>query len=243
MLHTFRFHVGAVPVLKIHQEPRPAPAIVFLHGLAASKDKQLPELMSMAAAGLTAVGVDAPHHGAREDGWLARMEEATQPTTHELFLELLVEALEDVRRVVDHLLHEGHHPVRVAGISMGAYLALAAAAEDDRIHGCAALLGSPDWSPRHGPTTPRMGPLLSRAPVHRPQQLLRHPALLINAGLDENVPPRFSRAFVEDVRTRHGPLTSQLRYVEFPHSSHFMRPQDWMEAWRLTLGFLRDPTR
>lgn len=228
----YRFHVGAVPVLKVHHEPRPRAAVLVLHGLGASAETQRKELQALADAGLTAVGVDAPHHGRRrDDAWFDVLEHASPLEMHARILEHVEAAAAELPRVLDHLHSEGHGPFGVLGISLGAYTALALAADDARLRATVSLLGSPDWSARSDPK--HHHPRMDRAPMHRPAALLRHPVLFINAGRDVNVPARFSRAFVK--RVNH----PNAHHVEYPHSDHFMRPQDWEDAWARSVDFLR----
>jgi len=242
VLHRHRFLIDGIPVLKVHQEPRPAPAVVFLHGLGASAETQRRELDSLAEHGLTAVAIDAPHHGRRRDAWLDEMNGLEPPESHVRFLRLLREALPEVSRTVDHLTNEGHGPIGIAGISMGAYLALAAAAEDARIRATVSILGSPSWPPRRGPVTVEMRELMSQAPVHRPADCARHPLLMMNAGRDLSVPPDLPggpRDFARLLREGHPDIASQVTYVEYPESEHFMREGDWRDLWHRTLAFLR----
>lgn len=231
MRSEYRFRIGDIPVVKTHHEPRPRPAVVVLHGLGASANAQRKELESLADEGFAAVGVDAPHHGVRADGWLERMQRATAREAHALFLEHLVPAIEEIPRVVDHLAREGHGPIGLLGVSMGAYTALGAAAVDARVRATVSLLGSPDWSARSEPGFQH--PLMDRAPSRRPDALLRSPVLFVNAALDVNVPARLTRHFVEGVRHPHA------AYLEYAHSDHFMRPQDWDDAWSKSVAFLR----
>lgn len=242
MLHRHRFLVdGRIPVLKVHREPRPAAAVVVLHGLGASVDVQLRELESLAEHGLTALGVDAPHHGARRDGWLDEIGPMSPPGSHVMFLRLLLEALPEVSRTLDHLAGEGHGPFGVLGISMGAYLALAAAAADPRLAATVSILGSPSWAPREGPVTDEMRALMSRAPAHRPPDCARHPLLMMNAGRDAVVPPGLPggpRDFVRVLEERYPSLAAHVTYVEYAESGHLMREEDWQDLWRRALGYL-----
>jgi alpha-beta hydrolase superfamily lysophospholipase len=243
MLGEHRFSIeGYIPVLKVHGEPRPAPAVIVLHELGASAEVQRGELASLAAHGLTAVGVDAPHHGARRDGWLDELEPMEPPESHVRFLRLLQQAVPEVSRTIDHLVGEGHGPIGVAGVSMGAYIALAAATVEMRIKAAVSILGSPSWAPRRGPITDEMRELMRHAPIHRPADCARHPLLLFNAGRDVNVPPDLpggSRDFARLIAERHPALASHFTYLEYAESEHFMRPDDWADLWRRTLAFLR----
>lgn len=232
----YRFFVdGRIPVLKLHFEPRPVRAVVVLHGLGASAEVNRTELDSLARAGFAAVGVDAPHHGARRDGWLDDMATLRDASTHERFLRLLLEFVPEVSRVIDHLVAEGHGPIGVVGISMGAYTALAVARADPRVAATVSLLGSPDWRPVHGEVTASMAPLLAQAPVHAPLETARAPLLLVTAGRDTAVPPDAARAFAGALRGQR-----DVGYLEYPESEHLVRPDDWADLWGRTLRFLED---
>jgi hypothetical protein len=234
----YRFFVdGRIPVLKVHHEPRPGPAVLVLHGLGANADTQRGELNALATWGLSAVGVDAPHHGARRDGWLDDMERLGPPESHARLLHAIREAAHDVSRVIDHVAAEGHWPIGLAGISFGAYTALLVAANDSRVQATVSILGSPDWTPREGPITDEIRWLMQYAPVHRPWDCARHPLFLINAGRDGVVPPHWARDFAQRIWQWHPGL--HVEHFEYPESDHMMRQEDWDDAWRRALGFLR----
>jgi dienelactone hydrolase len=236
----YRYFVdGRIPVLKVHDEPRPGPAVIVLHGLYANADVQRGELNALASWGMSAVGVDAPHHGARRDGWLDDMSWIGPPDFHTRLLHAVREAASDVSRVIDHVVHEGHWPIGVAGISFGAYTALTVAAQDSRVQATVSILGSPDWTPRDGYITDEIRWLMGQAPVHRPWDTARHPVFLVNAGRDSVVPPHWSRDFARTVWEHHPHLGSNVEHYEYPESDHMMRSEDWDDAWRRSLGFLR----
>ena len=236
----YRFLVdGHIPVLKVHHEPRPGPAVVVLHGLGVDADTQRGELNALADWGLSAVGVDAPHHGARRDGWVDELNGLEPSRFHVRLLQGVREWTREVSRVIDHLVAEGHGPIGLVGISFGAYTALAVAAEDSRVRATVSLLGSPGWSHREGDVTEELREVMRHAPVNRPWDCARNPLLLINAGRDEVVPPHWARDFARRLWEEHPVLGSHVEHYEYPESDHMMRPQDWEAAWHRTLGFLR----
>ena len=234
---------GSIPVTKIHTEPQPRPAVIVLHGLGASTEVQRPELVQLAQSEFTAVGIDAPHHGARVDGWLERMAAARLPESHVMMLKILREAVPEVQRVIDCLVAQGHSPIGLTGISMGAYVALAVATEDDRVQATVSILGSPDWSPRSGPIPDEMRALMQFAPIERPAACARRPLLLCNAGRDVWVPAQFSRGFARVVAEQYPDLSPNVRTIEYPESEHIMRPQDWKDLWVCALAFLAEHLR
>jgi uncharacterized protein len=102
-----------------------------------------------------------------------------------------------------------------------------------------SILGSPDWSPRDGHITPGIHHLMQYAPVHRPEELARHPLLLMNAGQDHSVPAHHARDFAWRVRAHYPWLGQHVEYIEYPESDHFVRPQDWSDLWWRALNSLR----
>jgi len=121
MPDAYRFRVdGHIPVLKVHYEPRPGPAVVVLHGLFSNADAQRWELEALAKWGMAAVGMDAPHHGARRDGWLDGMPSLGPTDYHARLLYFIREAVPEVSRVIDHVVGEGHWPIGLADVSFGA---------------------------------------------------------------------------------------------------------------------------
>ncbi len=240
MPDAYRFRVdGHIPVLKVHYEPRPGPAVILLHGLYSDADGQRGELEALARWGLTGVGMDAPHHGARRDGWLDGMPSLGPADYHARLLHFILEAVPQVSRVIDHVAGEGHWPIGVAGVSFGAYTALAVAAQDSRVQATVSILGSPDWTPRDGHLTDELRWLMGHAPVHRPWDCARNPLLLLNAGRDHLVPAHHARDFAWRLWNHHPHLGSHVGYVEYPYSDHHMQPWDWDDAWGKALGFLR----
>ncbi|RKH73155.1 dienelactone hydrolase family protein [Corallococcus aberystwythensis] len=240
MPDVYRFQVnGHIPVIKVHHEPRPGPAVIVLHGLYSNADDQRGELEALAKWGLAAVGMDAPHHGARRDGWLDGMPSLDPAGYHTRLLSFIREAVPEVSRVIDHVVGEGHEPIGLAGVSFGAYTALAVAARDSRVQATVSLLGSPDWTPRDGHITEELRGMMQEAPVHRPWDCARHPLLLLNAGRDSLVPAHQARDFAHRLWREFPELGSHVSHYEYPESDHTMRAEDWYDAWDRALGFLR----
>lgn len=216
---------------------RRAPPVLVVHGLSAAKESHDKEAASLARAGFTAIAMDAPHHGARQTPLLDEIREATGAPAHAILLRMVREAAEEIPRLVDHLAAEGHGPVGIVGVSMGAYIALAAAAREPRITAVVSLLGSPDWWPRTGSPSDEVRPWLAEAPAHHPERFPPRPVLLANAGRDVNVPPDAARRFAAALRPLYSEWPERLSYEEYPESDHFMREGDWDDLWSRTLGW------
>jgi hypothetical protein len=215
------------------------PTVILLHGLSAKKEDQQKEASSLARAGLSVVTVDAPHHGARRSGLLDEIMAATGKAAHAILLRMLREAIAEIPLLVDHLTREGHGPVGVAGISMGAFCALGAAAAEPRLVAVVAILGSPDWKHPSGEVDDSVRPFLDEAPARRPERFPPRALFLGNGGRDTNVPPHGARAFAEALRPLYAAWPDRLSYREYPESSHFMREEDWNDLWSRSIEWLR----
>jgi alpha-beta hydrolase superfamily lysophospholipase len=215
------------------------PAVLLLHGLGASKEVQQKEASSLARAGFFAVTVDAPHHGARKTPLLDEIGAATGSAAHAIFLRMVREAIAEIPLLVDHLLREGHDPVGVMGISMGAYVALGAAAAEPRLAAVVSILGSPDWTPPDGAIDEAIRPWLLESPERCPERFAPRAVLLANAGRDTTVLPEGARRFVAALRPCYAAWPERLRYEEYPESGHFMLESDWDDLWAKTLQWFR----
>ena len=228
----------AIPALRAARPGVTRPSVIVLHGLGASKEAHRKEMESLATAGLHVVAMDAPHHGARRSPWLAQMDRATGAEAHLLFLRMLPLLVYDVLALAHELRDRGHGPVGLLGISMGAFAALDAASRDDVVTCTVSILGSPDWSPRQGPVTSEMEPLVARAPIRRPEGFAPRPLFLANAGQDVHVPPAPARRLADLLRPHYAACPERLVHLEYAHSGHFMREEDWADMWPRAVGFL-----
>jgi hypothetical protein len=214
------------------------PSVVVLHGLGADKETQRKEAEDLARAGMRVVVPDAPHHGARRSPWLDRMAEATGAEAHLLFLRMLPLLVYDTLAIVHQLRDQGHGPVGLLGISMGAFAALDAACRDDAVAATVSILGSPDWSPRRGPVTEEMRAFLPRDPAHNDSRLAGRPLFMANAGRDEHVDPAPARRLAQALRPLFATTPDCLVHLEYPDSGHFMREEDWADMWPRAVRFL-----
>jgi len=200
-------------------------AVLFFHGLGASKETHLEDLELLAGSGFLAVGLDNVGHGERPPnaeqlalvqrlGWQGAFMEAVRRTANE------------VPAILDALQAElGARRFGVCGVSMGGYVAYASVLRDRRIEVAAPILGSPVWD---GATDS----------PHRQASLFFPVALLAqNAGRDTTVPLRFARAFHEALAPFYAQAPERLAYAEYPDSGHMMPPRDWEAVRARTLAW------
>jgi alpha-beta hydrolase superfamily lysophospholipase len=213
--------------------------VLFFHGLRASAEVHDREARALAAAGLTVMLPDAPHHGARRDAVLDTMPDALSLDGHRVLLRILREARDEVPALVDHALALGHRKVAIAGISMGAFIALAAATIEPRLAAVASIFGTPDWTPRDGIVPADLVEMTLESPHLHPETFPPRPLLLLNGGRDRNVRPAAAHAFAEQLRplyaaTGGGPLM----HLELPNVDHFPNERDWNALWATAVEFL-----
>ncbi len=202
-------HEGRPFWLWLPRSDPPWPAMVILHGAGSSKESHADFGRLCAASGWAAVSYDQRGHGDSDD----RMGPA---------------ALGDVGRMAGLIAsHEGVDPRRVCvrGSSMGGYLAIQAAATEDRLAGAIAICPASEAGLRRGL---RDGSFEMRADVgaldawlaehdlrEAVAELAPKPLMLLHARGDERVPYAWS----EELYARAG-TADAARLVILPGGHH-----------------------
>lgn len=234
---------GAVP-LRTYAPPAGTPsagAVLLFHGLRSSMATLEREARLFAGAGTTAILVDAPHHGARHDDVVGTMPDALSLPGHYVLLRLVREARDEVPYLVEHAHRLGHRKVAIAGVSFGAFIALAAATIEPRLAAIVSVLGSPDWTPRDGVVPDDLVDVVREAPLHRHETFAPRPLLMLNGALDDNVRPAPARALAEKLRPLYGaPGAGPLVHTEYPHATHFPSDSDWNAMWQHAARFVAE---
>lgn len=231
---------GVVP-LRTYSGTSSAGAVLLFHGLRSSKEALDGEARRFAEAGMTVMLVDAPHHGARHSDVVGTMPDALSLAGHYVLLRLLREARDEIPSLVDHAYALGHRRVAIAGVSFGAFIALAAATIEPRLAAIVSILGSPDWTPRDGVVPDDLADAVAESPHLRHETFAPRPVLFLNGGLDDNVRPAPARALAEKLRPIYEqPEIGPLVHVEYPNATHFPSPSDWDDMWSKATRFLVD---
>ncbi|MBX3463688.1 MAG: alpha/beta fold hydrolase [Planctomycetes bacterium] len=186
-------------------------SVVLLHGYAAEAAVHRGDCAAFVDGGIEVVLPDAPGHGHRADGTLARI--AVLPPDERLaaILALARSWSLELPALAAACRRRGALRVGLVGISMGGFAALAAMPAPCPFDAVAALLAAPV--------------LVDPAAVAP----CRPPLLLGLAGRDEVVPPAPGRRFARD-------YGAELH--EYPESTHLMRGEDWSDLWGRTGAFL-----
>ena len=138
-------------------DDRPRPTLIVIHGFAADmpwlNDHAL-ELRSLYRAGHDVLFFTFPHHGARAEPFLPFRGYGVFGNGLLHFNEVTLQAVQDLRVLIDHLRARGVERIGAAGISLGGYTAALLASVDDRLDYCIPVVPgvSPidaflDWQP------------------------------------------------------------------------------------------------
>ncbi len=226
-----------VPALLVPAQSPSRGTVLVYPGLGASKEIQLKELNWLAAAGFNALAIDAPHHGARADGYLENLANFQGVDLHGEVMQIVDEALAELPAIIDFCLARLQGQIGLTGISLGGFITFGGPLADRRLAAVVPILGSPDWRPKSGNPSPKLRGLMAKAAVNFPASFAPCPVLAINAGKDGHVPPDSARRFIEDLRPYYHACPEHLQYSEYPESDHFMREADWQAVWRQTIGW------
>lgn len=187
-------------------------SVILLHGYAARAETQRGDGAAFVDEGIEVVLPDAPGHGDREDGRLARIAALPEPQRMAAILAIAREWVAELPALAARCRERGAERVGVVGVSMGGFAALGALAEPGLFDAVAAVLSAP----------------VLVDPARMPD--VCPPLLLGLAGRDAAVPPepgrRFARAYGAELH-------------EYPESGHFMRGEDWCDLWGRIGDFLR----
>jgi len=227
--------LGKAPALVVEPEFGHKKTVLVYPGLGTPKEVQLKEMNWLAESGYRAVAVDAPHHGERADGYL---ETATGSKAHFVVMQLVQEAISEIRSIVDYCVSSFGPEIAITGISLGGYIAYGAVLADKRLQVSIPVLGSPDWKQANGKMTKKMLELSQNSPCNYPGKFPPCALLAANAGKDTSVPPIASREFLARLRSFYQTVPERIEYIEYPESEHFMREEDWIDLWRRIIGWL-----
>lgn len=201
-------------------------AVLLFHGLRTHKESLQAEARVLEDAGLSPFLIDAPHHGARRDDFLDTMPDTSTPEGWRRLLVILREARDEIPAHVDAALAAGHERVAIMGVSMGAYIALAAATVEPRLSAIVSILGSPDWGE-------------ADAAIHSPDAFPPRALMMLNGSRDENVKPDGARALFAALRPRYEArgLGDRLVHREWD-SPHFVPAEMWHDMIATATTFL-----
>jgi dienelactone hydrolase len=219
MLARMRF--GEVPTLVASHGPTPVPergTVLLYHPLGQDKSLHADDLERLADAGFLAVGVDAIAHGERRvAGAYARF----RADPFGALREVVTATAAEVPGLVDALVGRGWASpgrVGIVGVSLGGFVAYAAALAERRIAAAVCVASSPDWGDA------------PESPLARPDAFWPLALLSIVAADDALVPPDGARALHAALAPRYAGAPERLRHVEMPGEGHRMSADGWATA-------------
>lgn len=204
-----------LPALPFHHLPPSGSlraSVILLHGYAASAVAQHDDGLAFRDDHTEIVMPDAPGHGARDDGRLARIAALPDAERRDAIRAIAREWLAELPGHAADCRRRGAERVALVGISMGGFAALGGVNQTGVWDAVAAVLAEPE--------------LVDQASIVPGEP----PVLLGLAGRDEAIAAAPGRAFAR----RYG---AELH--EYPESEHFMRGADWDDLWGRTAAFVR----
>jgi uncharacterized protein len=227
--------LGSVSALILEPENGSKGTVLIYPGLGASKEIQRKEMNWLAEDGFTAVCIDPPHHGERDDGYLEALAPLPDSKAHLGFIQIVQEAIREIPSIVDFCLMRFQQNIGITGISLGGFITYGAVVCEPRLKAAVPILGSPDWSPKKSSNDSEFLKVIKSAPVHSPHKFPPCALFAANAGRDVSVRPDASRKFVAQLRQFYELFPEKLKYVEYSESEHMMREEDWYDLWRQVL--------
>jgi uncharacterized protein len=217
-----RIRFGDIPALVAYREtPEDAAArgtVLVYHPLGRDKSLHATDLERLAEKGFLAIGVDAIAHGERgiPDAWRRFW---TDPLGS--LLEVVTLSTAELPGLIDALEARGwatRGRIGVAGVSLGGFIAYAAALLEGRVGAVAAVNASPRWGED------------PRSPDRRPDAFFPLALLSVTASDDQLVSPAPARALHEARAPRYARAPERLRYLELPGEGHQMSAPGWALA-------------
>lgn len=222
------------PALLVYDKDRQSASqkgsVFYYHGLTSSKDQQHKELTSLAQRGFLAIGVDNIGHGERRYADFDWRFSTANPDSGKALLEAVALTAQELPRLLDAYIQAGivrPDKVGLIGVSMGGYIAYAAALIEPRLKAVSVILGSPHW-----------WEAAADSPHQYPERFYPTAILSQNAGQDTSVSPHYAKDFHQALTPYYAAQPDRQCYCEYPESGHFMRESDWNQCWAKNLHWL-----
>ncbi|MBF0286254.1 MAG: alpha/beta fold hydrolase [SAR324 cluster bacterium] len=220
--------LGSIPLLLFYpssfENAVARGCVLFFHGLGASKEEHILELSRLAKSGFLVVSIDNVGHGERRYQDFDGRFSAANPQRDQEFLNVILQTKKEVPGIIESLERKKQirlKKIGVAGVSLGGFIAYSAMLEEPEFKAASVILGSPKWRVDH-----------PESPHHHAHRFFPVALLSQNAGRDSIVPPCFAKEFHQKLEHHYEERPERQKYIEYPHSEHFMLLEDWMRCWQ-----------
>jgi dienelactone hydrolase len=235
-----------IPLIWLTPEDPSHKLAIWIPSAGGAKEDTLPYLQELAAAGFVAVSYDPWQHGARYVGTETleqRFASAKANYYYHVWPMVGQSALESLRVIDWAIASFGiEPPCYIGGISLGGYIAVAAAGLDPRIGCVGGIVCTPDW---RVPGLHWDGQLLPLGkpdayaqfffdrinPLTHPSHYAHCPAMTFECGeLDDHLPPDGAVRFREALRDTYREHPDRLRVNLHPGVGHQSTPAMWQNC-------------
>lgn len=234
--HVFELDAGGnehVPaILQLPASGARVPGVLLLHGFSSRKEQMAESIgRALLRRGVASLAIDLPLHGAREAG----IESLSLQNPVALIQNWRL-ALREAHSAIDYMADQPAIDPRrlaIAGYSLGAYLAVMAAATNKRLRAVALAAGGD--LPRD---TPFAGIVRTIAdPQRAVRALAGRPLLMVNGRADRTIRPEQARALFE--------AADEPKEIRWYDGGHWPPPPaiDTVANWLAALGEDLEPRR
>jgi len=233
--------VPLLTVKKIEFENKALPAVILVHGLNSSKERNLAFAMHLANNGFLVILPDAYNHGDRGTSTFLR---DLLTNTAKTIVDVIINTVEDIIRVVDYLCGERDdadcEKIGMTGISLGAMITFTTGINEKRIKVLVPIIASGDLTTVASESSLTneifninkidkeeiLGPLVFKNiiaqidPVISPHAFFPRPLLMINGEKDTVFPINAVQRTIQAFKKAYSQSPEMFKYIIVPDAGH-----------------------
>ncbi|MCD6515491.1 MAG: prolyl oligopeptidase family serine peptidase [Candidatus Odinarchaeota archaeon] len=233
------------------------PAVILMHGLSSSKERNLAFGMLLANEGFLVAMPDAHMHGDRSTEPLHKL---LKDKPLETFFDILSTTVDDIISIIDYLEERDDvqkEKIGMTGISMGGILTFMAGLADERIKVMAPIIASGDYLTAIKKSTlidelgikreviekieipPEMKPILEELdPAYNAKKLYPRPLIMVTGGKDTIIPKEAVENTVNAIRDAYKEKPHLFKHSEYPNVGHNVTEEMLEEVITFLKNFL-----